>query len=426
MDKIDFAIDDNKCFDELLEEAKEKIKNCPEPVYIQSADIMLFRKFGWSDQKVEEIVATLKFPKKVFDSRNFKSIVSHFFLFYFTGEIDETWTVESTIYSAISLLNVPDKTGGYERIFDEEYMESEEIKPFYDWAGRTNCASLDDIYIFTDLNLFICEIQAILLLWNEKSNWITENQAKLIRLAAFLALTLCRISARNHILLMGAFKSKEYRQHLSNYVGWKMQKAYWSPSAECIRKCYELKDTLNPIFAIVVREWILTLKTDTPNEWKQALLYESLLHGTEGFGIELIKMLETVLGYTERTFQELMEMICVMEPNITKFLDWQVLIHVHKKFLSKDNPQYSFQWARLIDNAYLQECSLDECSFVAATFAAIVEFKVGPITWQATWARIRPELCRRGYILGRMIHEVLMDTGKLFRKLAVNQGIYPT
>ena len=419
MDQIDLASDGTESFDKLIEEAKYKIKNCPEPVYIRSNEFTFFRKFGWSDQQLEKIVASLKFPKKVFDLRNFKSIITHFFHFYFTGKIEENWTVQSTVFSAISLFNVPDKNRGYTRIFDEKYIETEEIKSFYKWSGKTNCISLDDIYVFGDLYLFVYEIQNILEFWNESSR-ITENQAKLMRLVAFLALTLCKTG--NQILLMGTFKSKDYRQILSDYVGWNMKKAYCSPNAECIRKCYELKDTpINPIYAIVVREWTRTKKTDTVgnNKLTQALLYKSLLQGTEGFGIEVIKTLGCVLAYTQRTFEELMEIICVIEPDITKFSDWQTLIHFHKKFFNKENQQYSFLWARLIDNTYFQECSMEECSFVSATFASIIEFKVGTITWNAAWARLRPELTRRGLVLGRMIHEVLMDTGKLFRKLFI-------
>lgn len=100
----------------------------------------------WSDEKLREIAKTKKFPEEVFDQKNWKSIIVQFFNFYFSGEAP--CPIESTIFSAISLLNVSviDDEITYKRFFEAtEYMASGDTKPFFSLQDFVkNATSMDN------------------------------------------------------------------------------------------------------------------------------------------------------------------------------------------------------------------------------------------------------------------------------------------
>lgn len=388
---------------------------------------------GWNDQKLVEIASRIKFPKAIFDLRNCKSIIIQFFNFYLIGKIAPNCTVQSIVFSAISLLNIPDKNGSYKRVFDEEdYMERGNCKPFYKWRLDSNSNSLFLETLDRGINRFKMEIEAILDSWDVSRTWINENQAKLTRLTAFLALTLCRIVGCNEIQLGIDFRSKEYRQILTDSVGWKVEQPFQSASLESLKKCKEQLShkffLTKRIFAIVVQHWMFAEKLDWEAEEEEmnkmkVLLYESLLESMEGHGMTIIKLLLSICKITGSTYTEIKNMINIVGCNFTSSVDWQEVKQFYKRYLKK-NHQTGVMWTKLVDQEYFSEYSVKLGEKDWALLITILELKEKSEAWQDTWFKESPKIITRANKLAKSTHQKLVDAGK-FKVLEFLEENYP-
>lgn len=386
--------------------------------YLKAADFdksVIKSKANWNDEKLEEIASRQKFPKEVFDPRNVKSMLTQFFYFYLTGKLGRSCSIQCTVFSPISLLNIPD-VREFKRVFGDAYMERRDAKPFYTWDNTANSDLLSSID--SSDNKFIKHIQTVLGSWNETKIWIFGKQAQLMRLAAFLALSICRVIAVDEYSLLNTFRIRDYRRSLADCVGWPMALPYIPPSEDCLKRSRNdltrsFNTSLSPIFAIAVRHWIVSQKSHPDDHATKALLYYSILESTKGYGMGLISMLLSCLDYTEQTFEKLMDVILSVAPKVKTFTGWESLQEFHREVLCKsDIKHYSFHWARTIDRNYYAECSSKFSTLFCSIFGGILEFKQGQSIWKAQWAQGKRDITSFGKDIGQKVHQILMVRGK--------------
>lgn len=253
----------------------------------------------------------------------------------------------------------------------------------------------------------------MLLKW-DINNVYNEDQAKLMRFAAFLALTLCTVATKTKKQLETSFRSRQFRSNLSHLIGWNMQRFFSIPCTKAMNKCVDElaneihRRSLKSIFAIVVREWRVRVHRD--DEITSSLLFESLLDSTAGNGLQLLSLMTSVLYTMDITFDELMN---ALRTEVLAFgehrASWTNLLEFKNKFLCKGNPQYGYPWARIIDHAYLTQYAAVNNVFFCGMFAAIIEIYSGCGVWRARWAQIEPSFFSEPKIVGKRIHSYLVS-----------------
>ena len=361
---------------------------------------------GWTDKTMVDLASKVKFPEETFNPGNYKIIINRFFNFYFTGNIPEevggymsldpnnprgprSSQIINILSSAASLLNVFDgKT--FKRAFDTEYKG----ESFFNLNHLPECEPLHRVSIQCQ---FKREIEAILQTWNESNVW-DEKQAKLMRLTAFLALTLFRSIGENQQQLMDTFKSNDYRVILADHVQWGLNQPFSPPSKECLEEC-EIQvnhSILHPILKIVVHRYVASIELQPEDQNKiGSLLQLSLLDSLKFHKMDVIKMLFSVLDYTGKTPQQLFKEI---HPLSIDDVYWKPVLKFLEEYLLQPNKvPYSLPWARLIDDDYFQRYSLEDYKVVAATFSAML----GKAGWYKH-SKINSEYLLNGKLLGSL------------------------
>ena len=407
-----------KSMEELVEEAKIRIENCPKPVLKNITFNGYPNKVGWTDEKLEKIASDIKFTPEIFDSISYKPIINQFFNFYFAGNIKKPAIIQSTIYCAAAIFNIRMENGGYKKVFDEEYMDKPGSKGKYifSWKESPDCVPLHKLDI--GKCRFKKVIETTLRNWDEDKIYVYENQINLVKLTSFLALALCRVVGKTETQLMSVLRSRTFRLAMSDCIDWELDQPFSSPCEECIKKCkhHLSHGNLNFFFAVVVKRWLMAERAGLEEEEIKFILHESLLESIECHGMGVVKLLLSVMKYTGRTFEELMAVICVVATDCLSFPDWQILVNFYKEYLADKNPPHTLPWVRLIDNDFFRNCSSKDSPYVAATLTAIIEKREGPGIWKAEWIRrIRasPYFLLVGQKLGYIVREILMPTGKL-------------
>lgn len=235
-------------------------------------------------------------------------------------------------------------------------------------------------------------VRSIIKHWDTDDIW--KDHATLMRLTAFLALTLCRAVINNEQKLTKDFKSKQYRDILSVTVGW--EQAFETPHPKCINKCVSKLNKQNtqsqilyPLFVVIVNEYVEIVrrqpKDETFFENKESLLYDSLLSATADNGLQLVTLMTKVLNHMNISFNELRAVLKQIhgkeyrnEKSATSLKEF------NKKFYQKE---YGYRWARVIHEGYLKDYSGKENVYFCAIFAKIIEYYEGPGIWQSAWVK---------------------------------------
>jgi len=93
--------------------------------------------------------------------------------------------------------------------------------------------------------------------------------------------------------------------------------------------------------------------------------------------------LEQVCIITKKKYVE----ICRLSLFDVTESSWEHIRAFFRSYLSKDNTQYGYNWARIINDGYMRDYSPKEMIYLAGIFAGIIEKVQGPGIWQAEWAK---------------------------------------
>ena len=237
----------------------------------------------------------------------------------------------------------------------------------------------------------------------------TAPEESVIRLAMFLALTLYRFAIKNEFQMRIAFRTEQYKNNLTNLAGWPTEHPFLPPCKRCLTICEgdlnKCRQSTSKLFTKVVHEFVLTQKVGYPDPHVAGILAAALLTDTAKNGLGMIRMLDQVQVITKRKWEVIMAQTLFQNTE----LSWKRI----KKFLveqtNTEHPQYSYDWARIIDHAYFMGLSPKENAFLATIFTSVIAHVQGNGVWKAEWTKWVP-ISEDAKLLGEALSEINQES----------------
>nr|XP_034183619.1 uncharacterized protein LOC117605916 [Osmia lignaria] len=339
-------------------------------------------KKKWSDNLLTQLVRDLNFPSTAYRRTEKPRILKRFFRFYIVGAVDKLDSVVGILNDVIAIgstrmgliWKAPNKK---EQVFYPKNTSDPPSLGIYNQKFNMTLAE-------SQLNEFQNCLHKVLEEIDPESPE-TGPEKCVVRLAMFLALTLYRFATRNAIQMEKAFKETQYKKNLINLTEWPARHPFSPPCSACLTICERalakgLKSTSN-LFIKVVHEFVLTKKAGYPDPNVAEILDAALLTDTARNGMGMIELLYHVQLVTQMKWKVIM----AKTYNTLTCTSWENLVTFFAQQTNIDNPQYSYHWARIIDNDYFKELTSDNNVFLAAVFTSAIASKNSEreIDWDA-------------------------------------------
>ena len=341
-------------------------------------------KEGWSDDLLTQLVRGLNFPSTAYLRTEKPRILKRFFNLYVVGVVEKLDTVVGVLNDVIAIGLTP--MGLIWKAPDKEvqgFYPKNTSDPFsLGMCNQKLNMTVEDSQLFQFRNYLHEIIEGI-----DPESPETAPEKCVVRLATFLALTLYRFATTNATQMEKAFKETQYKENLINLTGWLARQPFSPPHSACLQICERalaksLKSTSN-LFIKVVHEFVLTKKVGYPDPNVAGILDAALLTDTARNGMGMVEMLYHVQLITQMKWKVIM----AKTYNTLTRASWENLVTFFVEQTNINNPQYSYHWARIIDNDYFKGLASDNNEFLATVFKSVIDCDYRNSVRQADWTK---------------------------------------